>query len=375
MNAQPIIGVIGLGTMGLGIAQVFAQAGHVVIATDAVPAARANAVERMADALTARLKAGKMTADDATQTLARVTIVDDLAAMSPCLMIIEAIAEDTAAKHALFAAVEAAVPATTLLATNTSSLSVTTIAAACRHPARMFGLHFFNPAPAMKLVELIPHPGTAPFVTDVAAAITTATGKTVITAPDSPGFIVNRCARPFYGEALALLAEGRTTADIDAAMLAAGYRIGPFALIDLIGADIHLAATEGLSAAMHHHPRYHVFAPLRAGVVAGRLGRKSGAGFIHPGKPGPTPNDAPDIALRIEAAMINEAASLHAMGVPTANIDAAMTLGMNWPQGPFALLRHHGAPAVLAQLAACAAAAPGHLQSRYMPTAALEKLA
>ena len=177
-------------------------------------------------------------------------------------------------------------------ATNTSSLPVHQIAAGLVRPGRLIGLHFFNPAPVMKLVELIGQAGCDPQALTLARQVTEAAGKTVISAPDRPGFIVNRCARPFYGEALALLEEGRSAAEIDAAMVAAGYRLGPFALIDLIGADINLAATEGLAAAMGGHPRHHVFAALRAQVAAGAPGRKVGRGFTVPGEAAAPPADA-----------------------------------------------------------------------------------
>ncbi|MBC7477904.1 MAG: 3-hydroxybutyryl-CoA dehydrogenase, partial [Pseudorhodobacter sp.] len=237
-----IIGVVGLGTMGLGIAQVFAAAGHQVRATDAMDPARASAPARMRAALEPRVAKGALTAGAMAKTLANLHI-GDLASLAPCDMVIEAILETLPAKQALFAAVEAILGPTAILATNTSSLSVSQIARTMRHPERLLGLHFFNPAPAMKLVELIPHATTAPTALTLARQITESAGKTVIASPDRPGFIVNRCARPFYGEALALLEEGRTQSAFDAAMLAAGYRIGPLSLIDLIGADINLAAT------------------------------------------------------------------------------------------------------------------------------------
>ncbi|OZA11321.1 MAG: hypothetical protein B7Y02_08950 [Rhodobacterales bacterium 17-64-5] len=176
--------------------------------------------------------------------------------------------------------------------------------------------------------------------------------------------MVNRCARPYYGEALALLAEGHTAQDIDAAMMAAGYRLGPFALIDLIGADINLAASEGLSAAMQNHPRYHVFDALKAQVASGNLGRKSGQGFIHPAQT--TANAHPEFALRIEATLINEAAwLLHEGGTTPESIDTAMKLGLNFPRGPFEALAQHSKPTVLATLQSLAANAPDALKSRY----------
>ena len=149
-------------------------------------------------------------------------------------------------------------------------------------------------------------------------------------------------------------------------MLAAGYRIGPFALIDLIGADVHLAASEGVHQGMAMHPRYHVFAALRAQVAAGRLGQKSGAGFVVPGQSGPLPEDAAEIALRIEAVLVNEAGWLLAEGgVAAADIDLGMRLGLNFPRGPFEVLERQGGARIRAVLAGLAAAAPVHLKGRY----------
>jgi 3-hydroxybutyryl-CoA dehydrogenase len=224
----------------------------------------------------------------------------------------------------------------------------------------------------MKLVELAGHVGTDPSALALGRGLAEAAGKTVIACPDRPGFIVNRCARPFYGEALALLEEGRDAAAIDAAMVAAGYRLGPFSLIDLVGADVNLAATEGLSAAMGGHPRYHVFAALRAQVAAGALGRKAGRGFVFPAAPSPAPEDAAAIVRRIEAALINEAGWLLAEGGVTAEgIDTAMRLGLNFPHGPFEALARHGAPAIRATLAELEARAPAHLAGRYRPAPVL----
>ncbi|MFY8147398.1 MAG: 3-hydroxyacyl-CoA dehydrogenase family protein, partial [Rhodobacter sp.] len=183
-----------------------------------------------------------------------------------------------------------------------------------------------------------------------------------------------RCARPFYGEALALLEEGRPAAEIDAAMLSAGYRIGPFALIDLIGADINLAATESLSAAMGGHPRYHIFKALRAQVARGDLGRKTGRGFVHPAKGADPPGDAETIVLRIEAVLANEAAWLLAEGGTTAEgINQAMMLGLNFPRGPLDGLRRHGLARILDTLAKLEAQAPPHLPGRYAPSPALSE--
>ncbi len=373
MDDRPIIGVVGLGTMGLGIAQVFAQAGFPVLATDAQPAARDSARDRLAEVLQSRVEAGKLSPDDRDRTLSRLTVAAEVSALAPCGLVVEAIVEKLEAKRSLFATLEGCLAPTAILATNTSSLPIHAIADGLRQRERVLALHFFNPPAAMKLVELAPHSGTDPSVVDRARAWTTAAGKTVILCPDRPGFIVNRCARPYYGEALALLAEGRGAGEIDAAMTAAGYRLGPFALIDLIGADINLAATEGMHAAMSHHPRYHPFDALKAQVQSGNLGRKTGRGFVFPDLPAHPPQDADAIVLRIEATLVNEAHWLLAEGGTTPDgIDTAMRLGLNFPRGPFEALARHGRSAILAELARLRAAAPKTLKPRYDPAPTLE---
>ncbi len=362
------IGIIGLGAMGLGIAQVYAQAGHTVLATDVMAERRSTAHKQLAKTLALRVAKGAMTEAERDAILGRLRVVERVEDLAPADLVIEAVVERLEVKQAVFAALEPMLKPDAVLATNTSSLSVASVAAGLSRPDRLLGLHFFNPAPAMRLVELIPHATTAPDALATARSLTEAAGKTVIQCADRPGFIVNRCARPFYGEALALLEEGRSAAEIDAAMVAAGYRLGPFALIDLIGADINLAATESLSAAMGKHPRYHVFAALREQVARGDLGRKTGRGFVHPESPVPPPADAASIVLRIEATLVNEAGWLLSEGGVTAEgIDTAMTLGLNFPRGPFQARAQHGAACIRDTLAALEAAAPPHLKNRYLP--------
>lgn len=374
MAERPVIGVVGLGTMGLGIAKVFAQAGFPVLATDASEAVRGTAALRLAGALEARVAAGKLTLAERDAACDRVQVIGSVSGLAAAGLVIEAIAERPEAKRALLATLEGVVGPDAVLATNTSSLSVAALAQGLAHPGRVLGLHFFNPAPAMRLVELIAPQGCDQASVDLARRSAVAAGKTVIPCADRPGFIVNRCARPFYGEALALLEEGRTAAEIDAAMLSAGYRIGPFALIDLIGADINLAATESLSAAMGGHPRYHVFQALRAQVARGDLGRKTGRGFVFPAEAGTPPADADAIILRIEAVLANEAAWLLAEGGTTAEgINQAMMLGLNFPRGPLDGLHRHGPARILDTLAKLEAQAPPHLAGRYVPPPALSE--
>jgi 3-hydroxybutyryl-CoA dehydrogenase len=369
------IGIVGLGTMGLGIAQVFAQAGFDVIATDAHEPTRSSAQSKLSDALATRVNAGKLGAEDAEKTLRHLRVVANLNDFSDTHLVIEAIAENMSVKSSLFAELEEHVSPDCVLATNTSSLSVAEIAATMVHPERVVGLHFFNPAPVMKLIELVTPAEADIGAVALARQLAEASGKTVITCRDRPGFIVNRCARPFYGEALALLENGLSAIDIDASMVAAGYRLGPFSLIDLVGVDINLAATQSLSAAMNNHPRYYVFDALKAQVASGELGRKTGRGFIYPSTSDAPAKASPEIALQIESALINEAASLlEEGGLTPAQIDEAMKLGLNFPRGPFETLQIHGIDKVKSTLRTLEHMAPQHLKTRYVISPALENM-
>lgn len=372
---KPLIGVAGLGAMGLGIAEAFAQAGHPVLATDSFPQALETAGSRLAEALDLKVTAGKRTKAERDEILSLVTIRASMDVFAPCALVIEAIAERLDAKQALFAVLDKIVGTDCILATNTSSLSVAAIMQGLSGVERCLGLHFFNPAPVMKLVELVVPDGVDEAAVDRTRMIVRGVGKTVIACRDTPGFIVNRCARPFYGEALALLEEGRTASDVDAALVAAGYRLGPISLIDLVGADINLAATESVFEAMGRHPRYHVFDILRKAVADGRLGRKAGRGFLFPEKPGAVPEDAADIVLRIEAALVNEAASLCGeWAIAPDDIDTAMKLGLNFPRGPFESARQHGPARLIHLLEQLEAIAPPALKGRYQVQPVLTRL-
>lgn len=375
MTERPIIGVVGLGVMGLGIAQVFAQAGYQVHATDQQDALRESAAIRFSDALDPRVKSGKMTGGEYLAICNNFQVEPDIKGLSAATLVIEAIIEDISIKQSLFSALEKIVDPEVVIASNTSSLSIAALARGLAHPQRFLGLHFFNPAPVMKLVELISHAATDEKALALVRRLAEATGKTVVTCADRPGFIVNRCARPFYGEALALLEEGRSASDVDAAMVQAGYRIGPLSLIDLVGADINLAATKGLAKAMDNHPRYHVFKVLEEQVIRGDLGKKSGKGFLFPSQFGSPPADAEKIALRIQAVLVNEAASLLGEGsVGIQEIDTALKLGLNFPRGPFETARMIGFDLIRNELDALEAAAPAHLKGRYVLSSALEDL-
>ncbi len=266
--------------MGAGIAQVAAAAGHRVYLIDAREGAAAAARERIAAALATLVSKGKLDAAAADATVARIEVISSLAALADAALVVEAIIEDLAAKQALLRELEQHVAADAVLATNTSSISVTAIANGMQHPQRLVGMHFFNPVPLMKLVEVVSGAETDAAVADAIAALARAWGKTAVHAASTPGFIVNRIARPFYAEALQLLQEqAGTPAQLDRAMRAAGFRMGPCELMDLIGHDVNYSVTCSVFEANYGDKRFQPSLVQKALVDGGRLGRKVGKGF------------------------------------------------------------------------------------------------
>jgi 3-hydroxybutyryl-CoA dehydrogenase len=274
---QEIVAVVGAGTMGAGIAQVAALAGHQVLLFDAAPGAAERAVSGVGEQVKSLVARGKLDVDSDTLSL---TAVDDLGALAPARVVVEAIVEDLAVKRRLFADLERVVAGECVLATNTSSLSPTAIAAGAARPERVIGVHFFNPAPRMRLVEVVPGTDTSAEVADQVTALMTSWGKTVVRSTPTPGFIVNRIARPYYAEAWRLYEERAAAPEtIDAVLTGAGgFPMGPFALMDLIGHDVNEAVTRSVWTAFGHDPRFAPSLAQRALVEAGRLGRKSGRG-------------------------------------------------------------------------------------------------
>jgi 3-hydroxybutyryl-CoA dehydrogenase len=345
--ADAIIGVIGAGAMGAGIAQVAAAAGHQVLLADAQPASIERARAGHAKAMTREVEKNKRTRADADAVLSRITYVEGsdvahLAAFAPCAMVIEAVVEDLAVKRALFRSLEGVVSASAVLASNTSSLSIAALAGACEHGERMIGVHFFNPAPVMPLVEIVPALTTDPSLVPIVRALVDAWGKTTVIAADTPGFIVNRIARPFYGEALRLREEGvADCATIDWAMREiGGFRMGPFELMDFIGNDINYAVTCSVFEAMSYDPRYKPALQQRRLVEAGWLGRKSGRGYYdyrdNAAMPAPNTDHAlgESIVQRVLAMLINEAVdAVHLRIASASDIELAMTRGVNYPRG------------------------------------------
>lgn len=284
MSALPtsaLIGVIGAGAMGAGIAQVAAQAGHSVILHDNQQGAATAGIDNIRRQLERRVAKGKMTQDVVDSIIARLQPADAIDALADSRLIIEAIVENLDIKRQVFAQLEALCSPDTLLASNTSSLSITSIAANLEHPERMAGLHFFNPAPVMKLVEVVSGLATTAEVAKTLYATANAWGKVAVHASSTPGFIVNRVARPFYAEGLRLLQEGASDAATLDALLhqAGGFRMGPFELMDLIGHDVNYAVTRSVFDAYYGDPRFEPSLVQHALVEAGRLGRKSGHGF------------------------------------------------------------------------------------------------
>jgi 3-hydroxybutyryl-CoA dehydrogenase len=276
--------VVGAGTMGGGIATVAALAGHPVLLVDAEPDRAELAVERIADELDRSVVRGRLGPADARATVARVRALpslDALADAEPCVLAVEAVVEDLEIKRALFARLQAVLPDGCVLGTNTSSLSVTAIGGRLNRPEQLVGMHFFNPVPRMRLVEIVTGLATAPEVVAAATETARAWGKTPVQARSTPGFVVNRVARPFYSEALRLLDEqAATPAVLDAVLReAGGFRMGPFELTDLIGQDVNAAVTRSVWQATGNDPRYAPSVAQTELVEAGWWGRKTGRGF------------------------------------------------------------------------------------------------
>jgi 3-hydroxybutyryl-CoA dehydrogenase len=273
--------VLGAGTMGAGIAQACAAAGHAVTVVDRQPEALERCLATVDASLGRLVRKGTMSDDAAGHTRARIAVTTDLAAsVAAAAVVIEAVYEDLATKQALWRQVDSHAPAEALRATNTSSLSVTEIAQASSRPERLCGLHFFNPVPVLPLVEVVRAERTSPETLDEAVAFATAIGKTPIVCGDTPGFIVNRLLIPYVNDAVHALGEGVARAvDIDTAMkLGANLPMGPLALADLIGLDVTLAVIESLHRETAD-PRFRPAVRLRQLVRAGKLGRKTGEGF------------------------------------------------------------------------------------------------
>lgn len=335
------IGVAGAGAMGTGIAQVAAISGHHVVVFDSNKSATDKA-RKLVDSNLMKLESrGKI--DNADKIAGRIQFADSVVQFSEADFIIEAIVEDLNAKKSLFQSLENVISKRCILATNTSSLSVTSIAASCSLAERVIGVHFFNPATIMDLVEIVPALQTDPDIVRITRDLVVGWNKTVVLCKDTPGFIVNRIARPFYGEALRILDEGIASCEtIDEAMRKAGFRMGPFELMDFIGHDVNFRVTESVFQSFYFDPRYRPSFTQRRLFEAGWFGRKSGRGFYDYSEtalkiqPDVSESLQNAIFIRIFAMLVNEAAdALHFKVATEQDIELAMKKGVNYPKGLF----------------------------------------
>ncbi len=336
------IGVLGAGSMGAGIAQIAATSKHKVVLFDANQKAIDKAFSNLNRIFNRLIEKGKYTKEESTSILERIKPISDLSSFSDCDLVIEAIIENLEIKKSIFKQLDEVCSPTCILASNTSSLAISAIAGACSRPNRVIGIHFFNPAPLMPLVEIIPAIQTDEAIVKKSKELIDSWGKRTVIAKDTPGFIVNRVARPFYGEALRIYEEGIADfATIDWAMKElGGFKMGPFTLMDFIGNDINYAVTESVFEAFYYDPRYKPSFTQKRHSEAGWLGRKTKRGYYNYAEGAELPQPKIDkelgeeIVWRILVMLINEAADALFLNIASRDdIDTAMTKGVNYPKG------------------------------------------
>lgn len=379
LSKESIIAVAGAGAMGSGIAQVAAIYGHPVVLFDPFPSALEKAKQKLTVDFKKLVEKGKFTVEQSEKIISSISFTTDLNDLKNCALFIEAIIEQLDVKQTLFKDLENIVGADCILATNTSSLAVIAIGAECKKQDRIIGLHFFNPPTIMQLVEVIPTLNTSDHVLQTAKATVGAWGKTAVLAKDTPGFIVNRIARPFYGEAIRIFEEGIADfATIDHAMKTiGGFKMGPFELMDFIGNDINFKVTETVFTQMFYDQRYKPSITQKRLFEGKLLGRKSGKGYYNYNQPIPEVkvNDTANLQLifdRIIAMLINEAADALFYSIASAkDIELAMKKGVNYPKGLLAWANEIGVEKIYSQLK--------HLQNeygedRYRPSILLKRM-
>lgn len=335
-----VIGIVGAGAMGAGIAQVAAMAGNEVRLFDTSSEAKNNALLKITESINKFVAKGQVSPEEGVAITGRIYLCEKLETFADCDVVIEAIIEDLGVKKTLFINLESVVSTDCILATNTSSLSVTSIASSLNRPERCIGVHFFNPPVLMKLVEVVPAIQTNSDITNQVKKMIESWGKTVVLAKDTPGFIVNKVARPFYSEAIRILEEGiADVVTIDQAMTENGFKMGPFTLMDFIGHDVNYRVTESVWKSFFYDSRYRPsFTQLRL-LEAGYLGKKSGKGFYdytieNTVKQVEDTSLKNSIFLRIISMLINEAADTVWQQICSKDdVELAMKLGVNYPKG------------------------------------------
>lgn len=341
ITINSFVGIAGAGAMGSGIAQVALQNGHKVILFDIQQISLEKARKSIHTGLIKWAEKSKMKEGTGDERVQNLVLTNDMKELSQCDIIIEAVAEKIEIKKNFFSAITPQLKEQCIVASNTSSLSLTSIASVCKNPEQFIGLHFFNPAPLMALVEIIPAVQTHPGLTNICTELIQQWGKIPVVCKDTPGFIVNRIARPYYSEAIRILEENiASVSTIDGAMKAIGFRMGPFELMDLIGHDINYAVTESVFQSLYFDPRYRPSVTQKRLTEAGWLGKKSGRGFYRYDENPPPTTEISDNPLqkiiydRIITMLINEAYDAVHFGVASEeDIDTAMTKGVNYPKG------------------------------------------
>lgn len=374
------VGVIGSGAMGSGIAQVAAMAGHEVHVYDANPVAAQSAANNLKLSIQKLVEKGKCSSEKADVILKNIFFQSSIDKLNYCELIIEAIVENLEVKKEVFSALESIVSDTCILASNTSSLSIASIASACNKPERFIGIHFFNPANIMPLVEIIPALQTDNKITNNSIELIKSWGKTVVVCKDTPGFIVNRVARSFYGEAIRLAEEGIADyATIDWAMKEiGGFKMGPFELMDFIGHDVNYKVTETVWEQLFFDPRFKPSLTQKRLYEAKRYGRKSSIGFYDYREGAVNTEASKDVELgnyifkRIISMLINEAIDTLYLNVASKeDIDLAMTKGVNYPKGLLRWADELGLGTVLEELESLMST---YEEDRYRPSVLLKHM-